>query len=72
MKDAHAGMSVTRGEFDALVQDLVETLDHFNVGKVEQDEILGVLGPLKTDIVEVDSSEIGTSLPATFQPAPPV
>jgi hemoglobin len=40
------------------------------VGKKEQDEILGVLGPLKTDIVEVDSTQVGTPLPSTYQPAP--
>ncbi len=70
MKDAHKGMKVTSGEFDALVQDLVVTLNHFKVGKKEEDEVLGVLGPLKTDIVEVESSEVGTPLPKTFQPAP--
>ena len=70
MKDAHAGMRVTNGEFDALVQDLVATLNHFKVGKTEQVEILGVLGPLKADIVEVDSSQVRTPLPSTFQPAP--
>jgi hemoglobin len=70
MKDAHAGMSVTSGEFDGLVQDLVATMNHFKVGKTEQNEVLGVLGPLKTDIVEVDSSKVGTPLPPTYQPAP--
>jgi hemoglobin len=70
MKEAHDGMRVTSGEFDALVQDLVATLNHFKVGKTEQDEILGVLGPLKTDIVEVDSSQVGTPLPPTYLPAP--
>ena len=69
MKDAHDGMRVTSGEFDALVQDLVATLNHYNVGKTEQDEVLGVLGPLKSDIVEVDSSQVGTPLPAAYQPA---
>lgn len=47
MKDAHAGMGVTSGEFDALVGDLVATLNQFRVGKTEQGELLGVLGPLK-------------------------
>jgi len=70
MKEAHDGMRVTSGEFDALVQDLVATLNHFKVGKTEQDEILGVLGPLKTDIVEVDSSQVGTPLPPTYLAAP--
>lgn len=70
MKDAHQGMNVTSGEFDALVQDLVASLNQFKVGKKEQDAILGVLGPLEPDIVEVESSEVGTPLPKTFQPAP--
>lgn len=70
MKEAHAGMAVTGGEFDALVEDLVATLDHFKVGKHEQDEILAILGPLKPEIVEVDSEQVGTPLPAEFQPAP--
>ena len=70
MKDAHKGMKVTSGEFDALVQDLVATLNQFKVGNKEQDEVLSVLGPLKTDIVEVESGEVGTPLPTSFQPAP--
>lgn len=70
MTDAHAGMGVTGGEFDALVEDLITTLNHFNLGKTEQNELLGVLGPLKTDIVEVESTATGTPLPPTFKPAP--
>ena len=70
MKEAHSGMKVTTGEFSALVDDLVATLDHFKVGKIEQDELLGVLGPLKPEIVEVDSNQIGTPLPSGYQPAP--
>lgn len=70
MKDAHAGMGVTSGEFDALVEDLVATLNHFKVGNTEQGELLAVLGPLKPDIVERDSSQVGTPLPPSFHPAP--
>ena len=70
MKEAHAGMKVTTGEFGALVDDLVATLNHFKVGKGEQDELLGVLGPLMPDIVEVDSDEVGTPLPHDFKAAP--
>lgn len=70
MKEAHAGMGVTSGEFDALVQDLVTTLNQFKVGEQEQQEILGVLGPLKSEIVEVDSNEVGTPLPEAYRPAP--
>jgi len=70
MNEAHAGMKVTKGEFNALVDDLVATLNQFKVPSAEQDELLAILGPLQSDIVEVDSSEIGTALPDAFQPAP--
>jgi hemoglobin len=72
MKETHDGMGVTAGEFDALVEDLVATLNEFQVPRPEQDELLGVLGPLRADIVEVESPETGTSLPDTYQPAPPL
>jgi hemoglobin len=70
MKEAHAGMKVTKGEFNALVEDLVKTLNQFKVPSREQSELLAILGPLKSEIVEVDSDEIGTALPDAFQPAP--
>ncbi len=50
-------MSVTAGEFDAFVEDLVATLDKFNVPAQEKNELLNILGPLKPIIVEVPSSE---------------
>ena len=70
MKETHAGMGVTSGEFDALVEDLVATLGRFDVPKAEQDELLGLLGPMKNYIVEIASSETGTPLPESYQPAP--
>jgi len=70
MKTTHDGMKVTTGEFDALVEDLVATLNRFGVGKPERDELLGILGPLRSDIVEVDSSATGTPLPSSYQAAP--
>lgn len=70
MKEAHAGMGVTMGEFDALVEELVATLNQFKVPSAEKDELLAILGPLKSDIVEVDSNRVGTPLPDEFRPAP--
>lgn len=52
MKQTHAGMGVNEAAFNALVEDLVKALDHHKVGKQEQDDLLGVLGPMKGDIVE--------------------
>jgi hemoglobin len=72
MKETHAGMGVTKGEFDSLVEDLVATLDGFEVPKPEQQELLGLLAPMQGDIVEVDSPETGAPLPETYQPAPPL
>lgn len=70
MTTTHRGMGVTAGEFDALVDDLVKTLDKFGVGKTEQGELLGVLGPMKPEIVEINSSQTGTKLPDRYEPAP--
>jgi hemoglobin len=52
MKTAHRGMGVTNAAFDALVGDLVATLDKFKVGDREKNDLLGALGPMKKDIVE--------------------
>jgi hemoglobin len=51
MKTAHAGMGITSADFNALVEDLVAALDKFKVGEKEKSELLGALGPMKSDIV---------------------
>ena len=51
MKSAHAGMGISGADFDALVQDLVMTLDKFKVKEADKNALLGVLGPMKGDIV---------------------
>ena len=52
MKTAHAGMGVTGEAFQALVEDLIAALDKFNVPAAEKSELLGLLAPMKGDIVE--------------------
>lgn len=52
MKAAHMGMGITGTDFNALVEDLVGALDKFKVGQHEKDQLLGALGPMKSDIVE--------------------
>jgi hemoglobin len=52
MKDAHRGMGITTADFNALVEDLQKSLNKFNVPAKEQGDLLAVLGPMKTDIVE--------------------
>ena len=52
MVTTHKGMGITNAEFSAVVQDLVAALDTLQVPKAEQKELLGLLGPMKSDIVE--------------------
>src|SRR5215475_9957847 len=49
MKSAHMGMGVGGADFDALVEDLVGALDRFKVGAHEKEQLLGALGPMKSD-----------------------
>ncbi|MFZ5861245.1 MAG: group I truncated hemoglobin [Nitrospirota bacterium] len=52
MKAAHAGMGITGSEFEAVVDDLVQTLDHYQVPEREKTELLAMLAPMRGDIVE--------------------
>lgn len=51
MKSAHAGMGIRDADFNALVEDLVGALDKFKVAAADKNTLLGVLGPMRTDIV---------------------
>jgi hemoglobin len=52
MKEVHTGMGVDEASFAALVEDLQKSLAKFNVGKREQDELIGALAKMHDDIVE--------------------
>ncbi len=55
MKDAHAGMKITEDEFNALVADLIKSLDKFKVAHKDKNDpgsqLLAALGGMKGDIV---------------------
>jgi hemoglobin len=51
MKDAHKGLKIADGEFNALVEDLIKSLDKFKIGAQEKNDLLGALGGVKPDIV---------------------
>ena len=53
MKSTHAGMRITAPDFNALVEDLVASLDTFKVPEAEKKELLGILSPMKKEIVEL-------------------
>jgi hemoglobin len=52
MQTVRRGMGIANAHFDALVQDLVATLDKFKVPDREKNELLAALGPMRQDIVE--------------------
>jgi hemoglobin len=72
MQTTHAGMQVTAGEFDALVGDLVATLDRFSVPAAEQSELIAALAPMRPAIGEVETTQTGTPLPDAYRNAPPL
>ena len=72
MRKTHDGMEVTAGEFEVVMQHLEAALEELNVPKTEQDELTGLLQPMRDDIVEVQSPETGTPLPGSYQAAPPL
>jgi len=51
MLSAHKGRGVTEDAFNAVVSDLVATLDKFKVPEKEKGQLLGILGPMKSGIV---------------------
>lgn len=51
MRTAHKGMGIADADFNALVEDLVKTLNKLNVPATEQGELLGILAPMKPQIV---------------------
>lgn len=51
MIQAHQGMNITESEFNALVGDLVSAMTTLGVAQADQNELLGILGGLKPDIV---------------------
>jgi hemoglobin len=51
MKTTHKGMKITDAEWNATVENLTKALDKNNVPAKDQSELLGLLGPMKADIV---------------------
>ena len=51
MIDVHTGMNITEGQFTAIVEDLIKSLNTYKVPKREQQELLRLLGSMKKDII---------------------
>jgi len=52
MRTVHEGLGITEEDWNIAVKLLTQTLDKFKVGKTEQNDLLKILGTLKSDIVE--------------------
>ena len=52
MESLHTGMNITTAQFNALVEDLHRAMDHFQVPAREQQELLTLLGSMKTAIID--------------------
>jgi len=51
MVDSHRDLNITSKEWEAFMDDFQQTLDKFKVPAREKNELLSVLGPMKSDIV---------------------
>jgi len=51
MKTTHKGMRITEAEWNATVDNLGKALDKNKVGDKEKSELVGLLAPMKPDIV---------------------
>ncbi len=55
MREAHKGLNVSDSEWDRMVEIFAETLAKHNVPERETQELFGILGPTKDDIVVTGS-----------------
>ncbi len=69
MISAHRGRGVTDEAFNAVVGDLVATLDKLKVPEKEKTQLLGILGPMKPAIVQ-QKKKFGFNLPKALQRRP--
>ena len=51
MKTTHKGMNISEAEWTATVENLSKALDKNNVAPKDKTELLGLLAPMKADIV---------------------
>jgi len=61
MADSHAHLKITRKEWEAFLDDLQQTLDHFAVPAQEQAELKAIVNSTRSDIVTDSGLGEGTS-----------
>jgi hemoglobin len=70
MRTTHAGLGVSAADFNALVEDLVESLNYNNVPAGAQQLLLGALAPLQVDIVNIPGPRQIPDVPLGEGPTP--
>lgn len=53
MIDVHTGMNIREDQFNALVEDLVKSLNKYNVSEREKNELLKLLGSMKGVVINI-------------------
>lgn len=51
MEEAHSGMNLSHEDFDAFVEDLVAAMNEVALAASAQEQVLGLFGPMKPEIV---------------------
>src|SRR5688572_20105286 len=57
MKESHQQLSITEGQWQAMLVDFQKTLDKFKVPATEQKELIAIVGSTKKDIVVPATSQ---------------
>ncbi len=72
MKDSHAHLNITDGEWAATIKDLLGSLEKLSVPEQEQNELLVILGSTKADIVQSQPQQAAPqTAPAAGSPPSP-
>ena len=68
MKDSHAHLGITEGEWEAMAADFKATLDSFGVPEDAQNELFEIVGTTKADIVGPAAPDVEVDPKAIYPP----
>ena len=68
MKDSHAHLNITEKEWDEMAAVFKATLDDFEVPEKEQNELFGIVGTTKADIVAENPTAAAVDASAIYPP----
>lgn len=52
MSESHKGQNLTRGDFNALVEDLIDAMDAEGVSVRDQNRLIARLAPMRSEVIE--------------------